>query len=93
MNGSMFVSHEAIVKEELDREALSSVKITEHPEEGDDTERQIENGICDTVLHWEEGYLFNIREETDDERKYRTIQERYNLLTEAMLELSEIIYQ
>ena len=75
MNGNMFVSQEEITKEDLDEEALETVTITEYPENGDSVETVIEHAICDTVLHWPEGYLFNIREEDPRSREIRELRE------------------
>lgn len=75
MNGNMFVTQEEITKEDLDEEALESVVIVEYPEEGDPIETEIENAVCDGVLIWPEGRLFNIREEDPRDRAIRELRE------------------
>ena len=74
MNGSMFVSPEEVTMEDFTDAALAEVTIIELPEEGDPIRTKIENAKCDTVLHWPEGYLFNIREMTADEKTARAME-------------------
>lgn len=75
MNGSMFVTQEEITKEDLNAEALAEVTITEYPEEGGEIDSFIEHGVCDGVLVWPEGRLFNIREEDPRDREIRELRE------------------
>ena len=67
-NGDMFVSQEALTKADLNGDELSEVTIEEIPEEGESIQVEKENLVCDTVLHWDEGYLFNLREMTEAEK-------------------------
>ena len=67
-NGSMFVSQEEVTREDLNADELSEVTILEIPEEGEPTTTEKENLVCDTVVHWEEGWLFNMREMTAAEK-------------------------
>lgn len=75
LNGSMFVSQEEITKDDMNAEELEEVTITEHHEDGSETETTIGNAVCDGVLHWDEGYLFNIREEDPRDRALRELRE------------------
>lgn len=75
MNGNMFVSQEEIAIDDLDAEALEEVTITEYPEEGGEIDTTIENAVCDGVLHWPEGYLFNLREEDPRDKALRELRE------------------
>ena len=91
MNGSMFVSQTEIDKEVLSDEALSHVIVTET--DGETTEHTvIENAVCDAVLHWPEGYMFNVRPLTAEEVTIKEQAEQIEMLTECVLEMSEIIY-
>ncbi|MBR6982151.1 MAG: hypothetical protein IKH75_01235 [Ruminococcus sp.] len=75
MNGNMFVSKEAISKDDLDEEALASVTIVETPDEGEEITKEYENMVCDGVLEWPEGYLFNLREQSDDEKRFNELRQ------------------
>jgi hypothetical protein len=91
----MYVSQEEISKDDLDAEALATVRITETPEDGDPVVTELENAVCDNVLHWPEGYLFNIREKTKEEQteaEIAALKEEKDVLIECILEMSEIIY-
>ena len=68
INGSMFVSQEEIIKEELSLDELSQITVTEYPDDGEAAETEKEDQVCDAVLHWDEGYLFNIRDMTGQEK-------------------------
>lgn len=91
MNGTMFVSQEQITKELFTDEALKQVTIIENDGENTD-ETILHNAVCDTVLHWPEGYLFNLRELSRQETEIRDLQEQNQMLTDCILEMSEIIY-
>ena len=91
MNGSMFVSQEEVTKELFTSEALKRVTITEN-DGGTARETVLHNALCDTVLHWPEGWLFNLRELSGQEKKIHDLQEQNQMLTECLLEMSEIIY-
>lgn len=75
MNGNMFVSQEKIAIDDLDVESLEEVTITEYPEGGGEVDTTIENAVCDGVLHWPEGYLFNLREEDPRDKALRELRE------------------
>lgn len=91
MNGTMFVSQEQITKELFTDEALKQVTIIENDGENTD-ETILHNAVCDAVLHWPEGYLFNLRELSRQETEIRDLQEQNQMLTDCILEMSEIIY-
>lgn len=67
MNGSMFVSKTEVTTSAFSEDALKSVVISE-VDDGKITNTTITNAVCDGVLHWSEGWLFNLREMTDSER-------------------------
>lgn len=68
LNGSMFVSQEEIAKEDLSLDELSEITITETPDSGAAIETSKTDQVCDAVLHWEEGYLFNVRDMSGQEK-------------------------
>ena len=91
VNGSMFVSREEISKSMLTPEALSQVMITET--DGEETRKTVlHNALCDAVLRWPEGWLFNLRELSGQEKQLRDLQEQNQMLTDCILEMSEILY-
>lgn len=92
MNGSMFVSQDEVIEDVLNPEALESVAIAEIDEDGNKRETVVHDVICDGILHWPEGWLFNLRVPTAEERRISELQARSDMLTECILEMSEIIY-
>lgn len=68
LNGSMFVSQEEITKDELSPEELSQITIQEIPDSGATVETEKEDQVCDGVAHWPEGYLFNVRDMSEQEK-------------------------
>lgn len=80
LNGSMFVSTNEITEEMLNEDELSEVLIIEHPEEGDDIATAKENLVNDGILHWTEGYLFNLRDMTDEEKTRAELDARISFL-------------
>lgn len=91
MNGTMFVSETEIAADDLNTEALERVTITETGD-GGSTETIMQNAICDGILHWPEGWLFNLRELSPQERTIANLQSQLDMQTECILEMSEIIY-
>lgn len=91
MNGTMFVSETEITADDLNTEALERVTITETGD-GGSAETIMQNAICDGILHWPEGWLFNLREASAQERQITTLEGEVAMLTECILEMSEIIY-
>lgn len=80
LNGSMFVSGSEVTIDDLNEDELALVTIVEHPEEGEDIETVKENQVCDAVLHWTEGYLFNIRDMTLEEKNRAELEARIAFL-------------
>lgn len=66
VNGTMFVSQTEVTKDMFSPSELESVTIVEHADGHDFTEVKKEQ-VCDAVLHWDEGYLFNIRDKMEHE--------------------------
>ena len=52
----------------------------------------MENAICDGIIHWPEGWLFNLRQLTTQEQQVKDMEGQIDMLTECILEMSEIIY-
>ena len=92
MNGSMFVSQEEVTAETLNAEALEAVTITETDEDGESRETVLHDAVCDGILHWPEGWLFNLREPSAEEQQRKTMQERITMLEDCLLEMSEAVY-
>lgn len=80
INGSMFVSQEEITKEELSPDELSEITITETPDSGDAIVTEKTDQVCDAVLHWAEGYLFNIRDMSEQEKTVAELDARIAFL-------------
>lgn len=81
MNGDMYVSQKKVTLEEI-RNNLQTVTIMDG-ENG----TVMQNAVCDTVLHWPEGYLFNIREMTPTERLASMMED----IDMALVELASIV--
>ena len=95
-NGNMFVSQSKVTMDDFSAAALKRVAITEAPETGEPVTTVVENAVCDTVLEWPEGYLFNIREKTLEEAQAELIvqlQERIEFDEACLLEMSEEVYK
>ena len=80
MNGDMYVSQAEVKKSDFD--GMTRAVIT-----GNGVEMHINDAVCDAVLHWPEGYLFNLREKTKSERDA----ENMEALEAALVELASII--
>ena len=80
VNGSMFVSQEEITKEELSLDELSQITVTEYPDDGEAAETEKEDQVCDAVLHWSEGYLFNVRDMSEQEKALAELDARIAFL-------------
>lgn len=91
MNGSMFVSQTEVTVEDLSAEALESVTIVETDDAGDTTETTMENAICDGILHWPEGWLFNLRQLTTEETERKALETRLDEAEAALIELAGMI--
>lgn len=68
LNGTMYVSQEEITKEELSLDELSEITIVETTDGGQTVETVKNDQVCDAVLHWDEGYLFNVRDMSGQEK-------------------------
>lgn len=66
MNGTMFVSATEVTVDDLNTKALERVTITETGD-GGSTETVMQNAICDGILHWTDGWMFNLREQSTEE--------------------------
>lgn len=88
MNGTMYVSKTAVTREMLNATALQKVTIAES---GVKDAITIENAVCDNILHWDEGWLFNLREPTAQERAAKALQSRLEELDAALIELANLI--
>ena len=90
MNGTMFVSETEITADDLNTEALERVTITETGD-GGSTETVLQNAICDGILHWPEGCLFNLREASEEEKERKALQTRLDAAEAALIELAGMI--
>ena len=91
MNGSMFVSQDEVTEDMLNAEALEHVTITETDEGGNTTETTLESAICDNILHWPEGWLFNLREPSPEEQERKALEMRLNDAEAALIEIAGMI--
>ena len=91
MNGSMFVSQTEVTVEDLSVEALASVTITETDETGNTTETTMKDAICDGILHWPEGWLFNLRQLAAEETERKVMETRLDEAEAALIELAGMI--
>lgn len=90
MNGSMFVSKTEITPEKLRPEALAAVTVTEI-DGSTTTETQLQNAVCDNILHWPEGWLFNLRQPTAEEMERKALETRLDEAETALFELAAMI--
>ena len=67
MNGSMYVSQNEVTRDILNDDALKTVSIAETID-GKVTTITLHNAVCDDILHWPEGWLFSLRNQTADEK-------------------------
>lgn len=67
MNGSMYVSQNEVTRDILNNDALKTVSIAETID-GHVTTITLYNAVCDDILHWAEGWLFSLRNQTADEK-------------------------
>ncbi|MBQ8111375.1 MAG: hypothetical protein IJ124_14560 [Clostridia bacterium] len=78
--------------ETLNAEALEAVTITETDEDGESRETVLHDAVCDGILHWPEGWLFNLREPSAEEQQRKAMQEKITMLEDCLLEMSEAVY-
>ena len=86
MNGSMYVSQSEVTSDDLNADMLKTVTIAE---DGGDT-ITLHDAVCDNILHWPEGWLFNLREPTELERSRALIESLTNDLTNTQLALCDV---
>ncbi len=88
MNGGMLVSPAEVTKADLRDAELERVTILEIPDEGSAVETVLHDAVCDAIQQGEYGWMFNLRERTELEK----LRAENEMLTECLLEISEIIY-
>ena len=69
----------------LTKDALKTVAIV-----GDGTTTTLRNAVCDNILHWDEGWLFNLREPSELERSNALIESLTNDLTNTQMALCDV---
>lgn len=89
MNGSMYVSHDEVTRDTLSAEALKTVTIAE-TNDGQVVTTTLHDAVCDNILHWPEGYLFNLREPSENDRLLRQIESLNADLTNTQMALVEV---
>ena len=57
---------------------------------GDGITTTLHNAVCDNILHWDEGWLFNLREPSELERSQVLIESLTNDLTNTQLALCDV---
>ena len=90
MNGSMYVSQNEVTEEMLNEDALSEIVIVE-TEDGVSSTTTYGNMLCDGILHWPEGWLFNLRAMSDQELEHRQMEARLEEQEAALIELAAMI--
>ena len=55
------------------------------------TETQLQNAVCDKILHWPEGWLFNLRQPTAEEMERKALETRLDEAETALFELAAMI--
>lgn len=86
MNGSMYVSKTEITADMLTDDALKTVTITGN----DGSTTTLHDAVCDSILHWPEGWLFNLREPSELERSNALIESLTAELTNTQLALCDV---
>lgn len=86
MNGSMYVSKTEITADILTADALKTVTITGN----DGSTTTLHDAVCDSILHWPEGWLFNLREPSELERSNALIESLTAELTNTQLALCDV---
>ena len=90
MNGDMFVSNTEITSDILNDNTLKTVTIIES-ENRQTTTTTINNAICDGIIHWPDGWLFNIRERSSEEKIQAEMATHLEEIDAALVELAELI--
>lgn len=89
MNGTMYVSHDEVTRDILTAEALKIVTISE-TSDGKVIATTIHDAVCDNILHWPEGWLFNLREPSENDMLLRQIEALNTDLTNTQMALVEV---
>lgn len=89
-NGTMFVSATEVTRDDFSAEALKAVTVIETDDTGATSTVEMKNAICDGVLHWPDGWLFNLREPSEMERSKAIIESLTNDLTNTQLALCDV---
>ena len=66
-NGTMFVSATEVTEADFNAEALKAVTVIETDDTGASSTVEMNNVVCDKVLHLPEGWMFNLREPSTEE--------------------------
>ena len=88
-NGTMYVSHDEVTRDILTSEALKTVTISE-TNDGRVITTTLHDAVCDNILHWPEGWLFNLREPSENDRLLRQIDALNTDLTNTQMALVEV---
>ena len=88
LSNNVFVCPIEVTKEMLNDEALKIVRIV--PDEGEETILQYAK--TDIVYHEQDGYHFVLVGADKDEIELQQLKAENDMLTECILEMSEIIY-
>ena len=89
INGNMYVSRNEVTREILSADALKTVTIVDN-DAGQNDMVTLHNAVCDAILHWPEGYLFNLREPFENDRLMAQIESLNNDLTNTQMALVEV---
>lgn len=89
MNGTMYVSHDEVTRDILTAEALKTVTISE-TSDGQVITTTLHDAVCDNILHWPEGWLFNLREPSENDMLLRQIEALNTDLTNTQMALVEV---
>lgn len=66
-NGTMFVSATEVTKANFNAEAQKAITVIETDDTGAFSTVEMNNVVCDNVLHLPEGWMFNLREPSTEE--------------------------
>ena len=89
MNGSMYVSRNEVTRDVLSVDALKTVTIVDN-DGGQFDVITLHDAVCDNILHWPEGYLFNLREPSENDKLMAQIESLNNDLTNTQMALVEV---
>ena len=89
VNGDMYVSRNEVTREILSADALKTVTIIDN-DAGQIGAVTLRDAVCDAILHWPEGYLFNLREPSENDKLMAQIESLNNDLTNTQMALVEV---